>query len=235
MIAGQWYCQDGEGSGIKQCHAPEAIPLEPVQVNDSMPSWVLGKTIYKTEQLQQFYEFQQSQGVRAAYVSDQTELAYQGRSADGQWGLALGEQARRTLENWIGGAMVPFYSVIGPLATTMMFCVFCLGVVDVVFTVVFRMFHIVRRRGCGLWILAAGSATLFQVVIAPLLAVDKVAKDVADRVEKNLEVSEDVERNCTSRVKVNMEEVFKARRGEQLAIEMVPLRSPPAQIGRAHV
>jgi hypothetical protein len=70
-------------------------PVATVEIeHEDSPKWGLGRSIYSPEQLRAFHEFQMSTAVRAAYVADASELAFNRRSADGQWGLALGQHAQ---------------------------------------------------------------------------------------------------------------------------------------------
>jgi hypothetical protein len=79
------------------------ISIAEVEIDDEpLPKWGLGRSIYSPEQLEAFHEFQMSMAVRATYVADTSELAFQRRSADGQWGLALGQHAQEAIIDMIG-------------------------------------------------------------------------------------------------------------------------------------
>jgi hypothetical protein len=76
------------------------IPVAMVEIElDSSLKWGLGQSIYSPDQLKAFHELQMSTAVRAAYVADALELAFNRRSADGQWGLALGQHAQEAIIN----------------------------------------------------------------------------------------------------------------------------------------
>ncbi len=44
----------------------------------------MGKSIYTKEQLDEFARFQDSQGMRKAYLAETAELAYTGRTESGE-------------------------------------------------------------------------------------------------------------------------------------------------------
>jgi hypothetical protein len=101
LIGGRWYCLY-EGRGLSECHSPLNIPVATVEIEqDSSPKWGLGQSIFSPDQLRAFHEFQMSTAVRAAYVADASELAFNRRSADGQWGLALGQHAQEAIIDMI--------------------------------------------------------------------------------------------------------------------------------------
>ena len=78
-IGGMWYCKSGEDRPLEDCHAAEDVPIEPVQLDVNTPSWDLGKSIYNKKDLDDYYAFQDTQNARAAFISKQSQLAYQGR------------------------------------------------------------------------------------------------------------------------------------------------------------
>jgi hypothetical protein len=67
----------------------DEVRINPVKVNNIG----LGKRIYTKEQLDEFARFQDSQGTRKAYLAETAELAYTGRSENGEWGLILSSAA----------------------------------------------------------------------------------------------------------------------------------------------
>jgi hypothetical protein len=71
--------------GLSECHQPLALPIVAVEIDhDVVEPWGLGRSFYSEAQLAAFAEFQQSAGVRAAYVADVSELAYSRRGPDGE-------------------------------------------------------------------------------------------------------------------------------------------------------
>jgi hypothetical protein len=85
-VGGKWYCSYPQ---LKECHDPAMLPvdevrIDPLEVNDIG----LGKSIYTRKQLDEFARFQDSQGTRKAYLAETAELAYRGRTGDGEWGLS---------------------------------------------------------------------------------------------------------------------------------------------------
>jgi hypothetical protein len=75
----------------------------------------LGKSIYTKAQLDEFARFQDSQGTRKAYLAETAELAYTGRTENGEWGLALSSAAQGSLIDIVGSNFFPLYKVIGPM------------------------------------------------------------------------------------------------------------------------
>jgi hypothetical protein len=112
-VGGKWYCSYPE---LKECHDPAMLPVDetkinPVEVNDIG----LGKSIYTKEQLDEFARFQDSQGTRKAYLAETAELAYTGRTENGEWGLALSSAAQGSLIDIVGASFFPLYKVVGPM------------------------------------------------------------------------------------------------------------------------
>jgi hypothetical protein len=87
------------------------VKIDPVEVSDIG----LGKSIYTKEQLDEFARFQDSQGTRKAYLAGTAELAYTGRTENGEWGLALSSAAQGSLIDIVGASFFPLYRVVGPM------------------------------------------------------------------------------------------------------------------------
>jgi hypothetical protein len=186
LIGGRWYCLF-EGRGLSECHSPMNIPIAEMEIDDEpLPKWGLGRSIYSPEQLEAFHEFQMSTAVRAAYVADTSELAFQRRSADGQWGLALGQHAQEAIIDMIGLSFIPLYRIIGPASMIVIFILFFVGMTRIIITILFRVIVLGRTRGCGYWIMAAFFGCVYQVVISPLQWADNTAKHIAEKVERGL-------------------------------------------------
>jgi hypothetical protein len=60
----------------------DEVRIKPVTVNNIG----LGKSIYTREQLEEFAQFQDSQGTRKAHLAETAEIAYLGRNEKGEWG-----------------------------------------------------------------------------------------------------------------------------------------------------
>jgi hypothetical protein len=81
-VGGKWYCSYPE---LKECHDPAMLPVDKVKIDPVEVSDIgLGKSIYTKEQLDEFARFQDSQGTRKAYLAETAELAYTGRSENGE-------------------------------------------------------------------------------------------------------------------------------------------------------
>ncbi len=90
-VCGKWYCSYPE---LKEFHDPVMLPVDEVRINPVKVNNIgLGKRIYTKEQLDEFARFQDSQGTRKAYLAETAELAYTGRSENGEWGLILSSEA----------------------------------------------------------------------------------------------------------------------------------------------
>jgi hypothetical protein len=152
-VGGQWYCSYPE---LKECHDPVMLPvdevrIDPVKVNDIG----LGKSIYTKEQLDEFTRFQNSQGTRKAYLAETAELAYTGRSDNGEWGLALSSAAQGSLIDIVGASFFPLYKVVGPRSFFLSLMLLVWGAFRLIVTVMIRVIVIVRCKGCGIWVLTA--------------------------------------------------------------------------------
>jgi hypothetical protein len=79
-IARKWYCAH---PAILECVPPRDLPVEAVNIDeDDLLDLGLGRSIYSPEQVEEFLPFQDSQGMRKAYLSETAELAYSGRASD---------------------------------------------------------------------------------------------------------------------------------------------------------
>jgi hypothetical protein len=186
LIGGRWYCLF-EGRGLSECHSPLNIPVATVEIeHEDSPKWGLGRSIYSPEQLRAFHEFQMSTAVRAAYVADASELAFNRCSADGQWGLALGQHAQEAIIDMIGLSFIPLYHIIGLASMIVIFILFFVGVTRLVFTVLFRAIVLGRTKGCVYWIIAAFFGCVYQIVISPLQWTDNTARRIAEKVERGM-------------------------------------------------
>jgi hypothetical protein len=77
--------------------------MEEVHIDeDDLLNLGLGRSIYSKEQVEEFLQFQDSQGTRRAYLIETAERAYGGRSKDGAWGFGMGERARDALIDAVG-------------------------------------------------------------------------------------------------------------------------------------
>jgi hypothetical protein len=141
-VGGKWYCSYPE---LKECHDPAMLPvgevkIDPVEVNDIG----LGKSISTKAQLGEFARFQDSQGTRKAYLAETAELAYVGRSENGEWGLALSADAQGSLIDIVGSNFFPLYKVIGPMIFFLSLMLLVWGAFRLMVTVLIRIIVIVR-------------------------------------------------------------------------------------------
>jgi hypothetical protein len=88
----------------------DEVRIDPVKVNIG-----LGKSIYTKEQLEEFAQFQDSQGTRKAYLAEAAELAYTGRNEKGEWGLVLSSAAQGSLIDIVGASFFPLYRIVRPM------------------------------------------------------------------------------------------------------------------------
>ena len=69
--------------------------------------------------------------------------------------------------------------------------IFVVGLIRLVATLLIRMVIITKKRGCGVWVLAAVWGTLYQLIITPIRWADstpgKMAKDVEMRMKQEAE------------------------------------------------
>jgi hypothetical protein len=167
----------------------DEVKIDPVEVNDIG----LGKSIYTKEQLDEFARFQDSQGMRKAYLAEMAELAYTGRSENGEWGLALSSAAQGSLIDIVGASFFPLYKVVGPMIFFLSLMLLVWGAFRLMVTVMIRVIVIVRCKGCGIWVLTALWGTLFQLAISPFSWMDAAMEGVGERVGQMMETEADLE------------------------------------------
>jgi hypothetical protein len=184
-VGGKWYCSYPQ---LKECHDPAMLPvdevrIDPVEVNNIG----LGKSIYTREQLDEFARFQDSQGTRKAYLAEMAELAYRGRTGDGEWCLGLSTAAQSSIIDIVGASFFPLYSVVGPMVFFESLMLLVWGVFRLLVTVLIRAIIIVRCKGCGVWVLTALWGTLFQLAITPFTWMEEAMEGVGERVGQMME------------------------------------------------
>ncbi len=164
-VGGKWYCSYPQ---LKECHDPAMLPVDEVKIDPvEMNDIGLGKSIYTRKQLDEFARFQDSQGTRKAYLAEMAELAYRGRTGDGEWGLGLSTAAQSSIIDIVGASFFPLYSVVGPMVFFVSLMLLVWGVFRLMVTVLIRAIIIVRCKGCGIWVMTAFWGTLFQLAITP--------------------------------------------------------------------
>jgi hypothetical protein len=138
--------------------------MKPITIDDvKVMNLGLGRSIYSPAQLEEFARFQESQGMRRAFLAESAERAYNSR-AGGQWGSGLSDLATENLIDAVGYHRVPMYRVIGPTAAVALLMLFLAGILSLLLDIVVT---IARIRGCGWWRMGAFWGTLFQVAVAP--------------------------------------------------------------------
>jgi hypothetical protein len=85
----------------------DEVMIDPAEVNNIG----LGESIYTRKQLDEFAQFQDSQGTRKAYLAKTAELAYRRRTGDSEWGLGLSTAAQSSIIDIVGASFFPLYSV----------------------------------------------------------------------------------------------------------------------------
>ncbi len=99
-VRGKWYCSYPV---LKECHDGAMLPVDEVKIDPVTVNNIgLGKSIYTKEQLEEFAQFQDSQGTQKAYLAETAEMAYIERNEKGGWGLALGSVAEGSLIDLVG-------------------------------------------------------------------------------------------------------------------------------------
>jgi hypothetical protein len=187
-VGGKWYCSYPE---LKECHDPAMLPVGEVKIDPvEMSDIGLGKSIYTKAQLDKFARFQDSQGTRKAYLAETAELAYVGRSENGEWGLALSSAAQGSLIDIIGSSFFPLYTVVIFFLSLMLLV---WGAFRLMITILIRTIVIVRCRGCGLWVLTVLWGTLFQLAVSPFSWVGATMEGVGERVGQMMEDEADRE------------------------------------------
>jgi hypothetical protein len=167
----------------------DEVKIDPVEVNDIGQ----GKSIYTKEQLDEFARFQDSQGMRKAYLAETAVLAYTGRTENGEWGLALSSAAQGSLIDIVGASFFPLYRVVGPMIFFLSLMLLVWGAFRLMVTVLIRVIVIVRCKGCGIWVMTALWGTLFQLAISPFSWMDAAMEGVGERVGQMMETEADRE------------------------------------------
>jgi hypothetical protein len=167
----------------------DEVKIDPVEVSDIG----LGKSIYTKEQLDEFARFQDSQGTRKAYLAETAELAYTGRTENGEWGLALSSAAQGSLIDIVGASFLPLYKVVGPMIFFLSLMLLVWGAFRLMVTILIRIIVIVRCKGCGIWVMTALWGTLFQLAISPFSWMDAAMEEVGERVGQMMENEADRE------------------------------------------
>ncbi len=129
----------------------DEVKIDPVEVSDIG----LGKSIYTKEQLDEFACFQDSQGMRKAYLAETAELAYTGCTENGKWGLALSSAAQGSLIDIVGASFFPLYKVVGPMIFFPSLMLLVWGAFRLMVTILIQIIVIVRCKGCGIWVMTA--------------------------------------------------------------------------------
>jgi hypothetical protein len=188
-VGGKWYCSYPE---LKECHDPAMLPvkIDPVEVTDIG----LGKSIYTKEQLDEFARFQDTQGTRKAYLAETAELAYTGRTVNGEWDLALSSAAQGSLIDIVGASFFPLYKVVGPMIFFLSLMLLVWGAFRLMVTVLIRVIVIVRYKGCGIWVLTALWGTLFQLAISPFSWMDAAMEGAGQMMETEADREPDEEK-----------------------------------------
>ncbi len=78
-----------------------------------------GRSVYEQPgirvELEEFAQFQDSQGTRKVYLAETAEMAYAGRNEKGEWGLALSLAAQGSLIDLVGANFFFLYKMVGPM------------------------------------------------------------------------------------------------------------------------
>ncbi len=139
--------------------------MKPITIDDiKVMNLCLGRSVYSPAHLEEFEHFQESQGMRRAFLA---ERAYNSR-AGGQCGSGLSDLATESLIDAVGYHLVPMFRVIGPTAAMALLVLFLVGILRMLLDIMIRAIAIARMRGCGWWLMGAFWGTLFQVAVAPV-------------------------------------------------------------------
>jgi hypothetical protein len=130
---------------------------------------------------------------RKTYLAETAELAYTGRTENGEWGLALSSAAQGSLIDIVGASFFPLYKVVGPMIFFLSLMLLVWGAFRLMVTVLIRVIVIVRCKGCRIWVLMALWGTLFQLAISPFSWMDAAMEGVGERVGQMMETEADRE------------------------------------------
>ena len=65
----------------------------------------------------------------------------------------------------VGWSYIPLYRLFGPLSMLFILVIFVVGLVRLVASLLIRTVIITKKKGCGVWVLAAVWGTLYQLII----------------------------------------------------------------------
>ena len=103
----------------------------------------------------------------------------------------MGDRAKDMMLDQVGWSFIPLYRLFGLLSMLFILVIFVVGLVRLVATLLIRTVIITKKKGCGVWVLAAVWGTLYQLIITPIRWVDstagKMAKDVELRMKQEAE------------------------------------------------
>ena len=116
----------------------------------------------------------------------QSERAYDGRTASGEWGLALGDRAQTMMLDVVGLSFIPLYRFFGPISMLLLLVVFIVSMVRIVVTVMVREIIFTRTQGCGPWIFASTWGTLYSLALSPIRWADEATRRIAEDVEQKM-------------------------------------------------
>ena len=83
----------------------------------------------------------------------------------------------------VGWSFIPLYRLFGPLSMLFILVIFVVGLVRLVTSLLIRTVIITKKKGCGVWVLAAVWGTLYQLIITPIRWADSTAGKMAKNVE----------------------------------------------------
>jgi hypothetical protein len=87
MLGGKLYCSYSE---TREYHDIAMLPVDDVQIETIQMSDIgLGESIFTNNQLEEFANFQDSQGTRKAYLAETAELAKSGRDKNVIFGCEI--------------------------------------------------------------------------------------------------------------------------------------------------
>jgi hypothetical protein len=123
--------------------------VKPIGIDDvNVMNLGLGRSIYSPKQLEEFARFQESQGMRSAFLAEIAERAYNGRVSI-EWGSGITDLARDSIIVAIGYHLVLMYWVIGLTFTVALLALFLAGILRMLLDIVIRGIGIVRLNSCG--------------------------------------------------------------------------------------
>lgn len=164
-IGGRWYCGTPQ---LHACQPPTRLNLT-TSVTEPFEDFTegVGYGLFSPEQMRRHAVFQASMSSRKAVTQGLTNAAVEGAHG-GYPGNPLSSAHLDTIKNKVGSFFFPLFPLVGEAWYTIVTVMMALTALRMFLSGLLRFLILYGERGCGCWMLAAVSETLFQVARTPV-------------------------------------------------------------------